>query len=64
VSFGDKTSNKAEDMGGKVKEATGSATGDDSLKDEGRADQASASVKDAGEHVKDAAKDVKDGVKK
>ncbi len=47
---------KTEDMGGRVKEATGTLTGDDDLKNEGKVDQASASVKDK---VGDAA----DGVK-
>ncbi|MGZ4447644.1 MAG: CsbD family protein [Nocardioides sp.] len=64
MGFGDKVENKAEDLGGKAKEATGKATGDDSLKNEGKADQTSASVKNAGEHVKDAAKDLKDGLTK
>lgn len=64
MSFSDKASNKAEDLGGKAKEATGKVTGDDSLEAEGKADQGKASIKDAGEHVKDAAKDVKDGLTK
>ena len=37
---------KSEDLGGRVKEATGTLTGDDELKNEGKVDQASASVKD------------------
>jgi uncharacterized protein YjbJ (UPF0337 family) len=60
----DKLSNKAEDLGGKAKEATGKATGDHSLEGEGKDDQTKASAKQAGEHVKDAAKDVKDGLTK
>ena len=47
---------KTEDMGGRLKEATGALTGDDELKNEGKVDQASASVKDK---VGDAA----DGIK-
>ncbi len=47
---------KSEDFGGRVKEATGTLTGDDDLKNEGKVDQASASVKDK---VGDAA----DGIK-
>ena len=43
----DKISNAAEDAKGKVKEATGKATGDDSLSAEGKGDQASADVKQA-----------------
>ena len=60
----DKASNKGEDLGGKALEATGRATGDRDLEAEGKGDQASASVKDAGEKVKDAGKDLKDGLTK
>ena len=42
----DKISNKAEDLGGKAKEAAGSATGDDQLKNEGKGDQISSAIKD------------------
>ena len=52
----DKVKNAAQDLGGKVKEGVGKATGDDSKVAEGRADQASADVKKAGENVKDAFK--------
>lgn len=60
----DKASNKGEDLKGKAKEVTGKATGNERLEGEGKGDQASASVKDAGEKAKDAAKDVKDAFKK
>ncbi len=60
----DKASNKGEDLKGKTKEATGKATGNERLEGEGKGDQASASVKDAGEKAKGAAKDVKDAFKK
>lgn len=43
---------------GRIKEAAGSLTGDDSLKNEGKADQAKSSVKDAVDKVADKAKDV------
>jgi uncharacterized protein YjbJ (UPF0337 family) len=56
MSAEDKLSNKIDDMGGKAKEATGKLTGDDSTKNEGKLDQAKASLKDAGEKVKDAFK--------
>jgi uncharacterized protein YjbJ (UPF0337 family) len=56
MGVGDKASNKIDDLGGKAKEATGRATGDDSTKNEGKVDQAKASLKDAGEKVKDAFK--------
>jgi uncharacterized protein YjbJ (UPF0337 family) len=50
----DKTDNKMEELGGKAKEAVGSATGDDELKAQGQADQTKANLKQAGEKVKDA----------
>lgn len=52
----DKAKNKIEDIGGKGKEAVGSATGDKSTENEGKADQVKANLKDAGEKVKDAFK--------
>lgn len=42
---------------GRLKEAAGSLTGDDDLKNEGRADRAKASVKDKIDRVADKAKD-------
>lgn len=62
MGLGDKVSNKAEDLKGHGKEHAGKATGDDELEAEGKGDQASASVKDAGEKVKDAGKSLKDGL--
>ncbi|MFI5584970.1 CsbD family protein [Amycolatopsis sp. NPDC051758] len=58
MSLGDKISNKAEELGGKAKEAAGSATGDEQLQAEGQTDQAKAGLKGAVENVKDAAKDL------
>jgi uncharacterized protein YjbJ (UPF0337 family) len=58
MSLGDKISNKAEELGGKAKEAAGQATGDEQLQAEGQADQAKAGLKGAVENVKDAAKDL------
>ncbi|BBZ46916.1 CsbD family protein [Mycobacterium parmense] len=52
----DKLKNKIEDLGGRAKEAVGKVTGDADTKNEGRADQANSSLKDAGEKVKDAFK--------
>ena len=52
----DKLGNTAEDAKGKVKEAAGKATDDERLEAEGRGDQASADIKQAGEKVKDAFK--------
>jgi uncharacterized protein YjbJ (UPF0337 family) len=47
----------ADDAKGRVKEAGGSLTGDDSLKREGKVDKASGKVKDAVGDVSDKAKD-------
>jgi len=56
MSAADKMKNKIDDLGGRAKEAIGRATGDHDTRNEGRADQAKASLKDAGEKVKDAFK--------
>lgn len=48
---------KAEDAKGRAKEAAGSLTDDDDLKREGKADQASSSVKDKLEHAVDSIKE-------
>jgi uncharacterized protein YjbJ (UPF0337 family) len=56
MSAEDELSNKVDDLGGKAKEAAGTLTGDDSTRNEGKLDQARASLKDAGEKVKDAFK--------
>jgi uncharacterized protein YjbJ (UPF0337 family) len=53
VSGTDKAKNKAQDIGGKAKEAVGKVTGDDSTRNEGKADQSKSNLKDAGEKVKD-----------
>ena len=52
----DKLGNKIDDVAGKAKEATGKATDDEKLENEGRADQAKSDVKQAAEKVKDAFK--------
>ncbi len=52
----DKAKNKAEDLGGKAREAVGKVTGDQSTQNEGKGDQAKSNLKDAGEKVKDAFK--------
>ena len=56
MSGADKVKNKIEDLGGRAKEAIGKGTGDVDTENEGRADQAKSSLKDAGEKVKDAFK--------
>jgi uncharacterized protein YjbJ (UPF0337 family) len=50
----DKARNLGEDAAGKAKEAAGKLTDDERLEAEGKADQFSADVKQAGEKVKDA----------
>ncbi|MBT2568196.1 CsbD family protein [Arthrobacter sp. ISL-85] len=56
MGLGDKIKNAAEKVGGKGKETAGSATGDESLRAEGKTDQTKGSLKQAGEKVKDAFK--------
>jgi uncharacterized protein YjbJ (UPF0337 family) len=58
VAMDDKIDNKAEELKGKAKEGVGHATDDEELTAEGKGDQASSNLKQAGEKVKDAAKDV------
>ena len=52
----DRTKGKAKDVVGSAKEKLGKATGDKDTEAEGHKDQASSSLKDAGENVKDAFK--------
>ena len=52
----DKIKNKSEELQGKMKEKTGDATDDDSMKAEGKTDQSKANLKQAGEKAKDAFK--------
>ncbi|MBG0565834.1 CsbD family protein [Actinoplanes aureus] len=56
MSFEDKANNKAEEVGGKVKEGVGKATDDERLEAEGKADQTGSNLKQAGEKIKDAFK--------
>lgn len=58
----DKAKNTAQETKGKIKEATGKATGNDRLRAKGVADQTKANVKQAGEHIKDAGEKVKDAI--
>ena len=48
--------NKTDRVTGKVKQATGKAVGDDSLKAKGRREQVKGNVKAGGKKIKDAAK--------
>jgi len=52
----DKVKNAAQEAKGKVKEGYGDLTNDPELQAEGKADQAAANVKKAGEDIKDAFK--------
>ncbi len=54
----------ADEGKGRVKEAAGSLTGDESLKNEGKGDQAKASVKDGVDKAADKAKNLLDRDKK
>jgi uncharacterized protein YjbJ (UPF0337 family) len=58
MSYEDKASNEAEELKGKAKEWVGDKTDNEGLESEVIDDQASARVKQAGEHLKDAAHDV------
>ena len=53
MAFDDKVDNKAEELGGKVKEGVGKATDDEKLEAEGRTDQGASKLKQAGENIKD-----------
>ena len=52
----DKAKNKAQELGGKAKEAAGKVTGDRATENEGKGDQTKSNLKGAGEKVKDAFK--------
>ena len=56
MSIDDKAQNKGEELGGKAKETAGKLTDDEQLEAEGKADQAKANLKQAGEEAKDAFK--------
>ncbi len=57
MSATDKAKNAAQEAKGKVKEVAGRVADDEKLENEGRADQAKADLKQAGEKVKDALRD-------
>jgi uncharacterized protein YjbJ (UPF0337 family) len=63
VGLDDKLKNEATVAQGKVKEAAGSATDNERLESEGKADQGEAKAKEAGRHVKEAAENVKGAFK-
>ncbi len=53
MSTEDKLGNKAEELKGQAKEHVGGATGNEDMQAEGKADQASGNLKQAGEKIKD-----------
>jgi uncharacterized protein YjbJ (UPF0337 family) len=57
-----RTSIRAQDAKGRVKEAAGTITGNRALKNKGKVDQAKAGLKNAGEDLKDAGRKVKGAV--
>ena len=52
----DKAKNKIEELTGQAKEAAGKATGNERLEAEGKADQTTGNLKQAGENLKDVVK--------
>jgi len=56
MSVVDKIKNKAQSTKGQIKKETGKATNNRSLEAEGKVDQVSGNLKQAGEKIKDAAK--------
>jgi uncharacterized protein YjbJ (UPF0337 family) len=63
MGLGDKAKDKAEELAGKAKAATGDATDNPDLEAEGRMQEAKADVKQAGEDVKDTGDDVADALR-
>ncbi|KAA1432949.1 CsbD family protein [Mycolicibacter arupensis] len=57
MGLADKAKNVAQDAKGKAKEVVGDVTGNDDLRNEGKADQGKSSLKQAGENIKDAFRD-------
>lgn len=53
MGFADKAKNAAEKITGEMKEGAGKVSDDEKLEQEGRADQAKADLKQAGEKLKD-----------
>ncbi|MFK4729627.1 CsbD family protein [Agromyces mediolanus] len=62
MGLGDKVKHTAEELTGKAKQGIGKMTGNEELEAEGRAEEAKADLKQAGDKAKDAGKDVKDAL--
>jgi uncharacterized protein YjbJ (UPF0337 family) len=60
----DKIRHEVEDGVGRAKEAIGRATDNERLEAEGRAEQAEAKMKKAGDHVGEAVQDAKDAFRR
>jgi uncharacterized protein YjbJ (UPF0337 family) len=54
MTFAEKFTNKAQELRGRVKRNTGEVTGDRRLQAEGRTDEVTSNLKQAGEKIKDA----------
>jgi uncharacterized protein YjbJ (UPF0337 family) len=57
-------SNRAQDLKGRAERAAGAVVDDEHLERRGRADQAEAAVKNAGESVKEAGRSLKNAVER
>jgi uncharacterized protein YjbJ (UPF0337 family) len=63
MGLGDKISQKAEELAGKVKAGSGDATDNPDLEAEGRAEEADAEAKQSGDSVADALRDASTAIK-
>ncbi|GAA4676099.1 CsbD family protein [Gordonia humi] len=63
MGIADDAQNKTDDLKGRAKEAAGAVTGDDDLKNEGKADQGLAAAREKVTEVADKVKDGIDSVK-
>lgn len=63
MGFADKAKDKAEELAGKAKAATGDATDNPDLEAEGRMQESKADVKQAAENAKDSGDDVADALR-
>ncbi len=57
MSATDKTNNKIDEVKGRAKQTVGAATGDESERREGKVEEKTANLKQAGEKLKDAVTD-------
>jgi len=64
MSTSDRAEHGAEELKGKAKSGIGDALGNEQMEAEGKNEESSAQVKQAGDKLKDAAGDVKDAFKR